>query len=149
MRHLQIGFVDHLVTKQHQIQIERTRRAGVRTLAPAFALDLDQQGQELASVECRFADEDCVQIVRLVCGVRDAFRLGFDEVGDRQRRDEWGEAIGGEKNRRAAIADVAAQGDRDTVRGQVYSTQRVGSTTPGVPAPSVRRPSKSVRPASA
>jgi hypothetical protein len=149
VRHLQIGFVDHLVTQQHQIQIERTRRASVGTLTPAFPLDLEQQAQEIARAEGRFADEYCVQIVRLVCGVGNAFGFGLDEVGDRQRRDEWCEAIGGKQNRCAAIAEVAAQGDRDAMRGQVYSTQRVGSTTPAVPAPSLRRPSKSVRPASA
>ena len=149
MRYLNARLVDHFVAEDQQVQIERARRARVRALTTALAFDLEQQGQQIAGVERGLSDQHRIQIIRLIRRVWYALRFGLNEIRQRERRDERCEAFGGKEDGRAAIAEVAAQGDGDAAQVQVYPTQRVGNTTPGVPAPSARRPRRSVRPASA
>lgn len=85
MRHLKARLVDHFVAEDQQVQIERPRRARVRALTTALAFDLEQQIDQTAGVQGGVADEDRIQIVRLIRRVWYALRFGLNEIRQRER----------------------------------------------------------------
>ena len=85
MRELQPGLIDHLITDHQQIEIEGSRCARVQALTTSLAFDFQQQVEQLAGVERRVADEDRVQVVRLIGRIGHSLGLGFDQVGQGER----------------------------------------------------------------
>ncbi len=53
VRHLQAGLVDHLPVVEDQIEIERARRAWMRSLAAALAFDQQQDVEQLRAARAR------------------------------------------------------------------------------------------------
>ena len=85
MRHLKARLVDHFVAEDQQVQIERPRRARVGALTTTLAFDLEQQIDQSAGVQGGVADEDRIQIVRLIRRVWYALRFGLNEIRQRER----------------------------------------------------------------
>ena len=80
VRHGQPRLVDNLIAKQHQIEIERPRRASKRALASPLGLDCQQGIQHASRRQLRFADHRRVEERRLLA--LDSF--GFRFVGRRR-----------------------------------------------------------------
>src|SRR5262245_21914746 len=151
MRHLQAGLVDHVISRQDEIQIQRSRSTGVGTFPAELPLDLEERREQRARVERGRSDHDGVQIQRLILESL-PLRYGLHEIRDGWLSQERIETLDREGERGAAVPQVAAERDRNPTVGHgslAYSTQRVDSTPPPVPAPSARRPRRSLRPASA
>ena len=146
MRDGQAVFVDDAVAEQDEIEIERAGGVLKRPLASALALDGQQQIEDLARGQRSGADGGGIQKLRLRLGDTDGF--GIVVAGDAEIGDDSLETGDGVIEMGAAVAEVAAERDRDGRRS--YSIQRLGRTSPWEgPRTSARRPSKSVRPASA
>lgn len=130
MRDVEIRLVDDLIAVQNEIEIERPRRAGVRTRTAETMFDLEEPGEQCPGRKRRAARRGGVQEARLVAH---AHRIGVMERRDVQVVDR-----GGQLRQRLAqvsfpIAQIAAKGDRngsEETRFRLYSIQRVGSTAP-------------------
>ena len=135
------AFVQHQIPQQDEIEIERPRGVLKRAFASALALDRHERRQNVLRRGRRVADRRGIQKRRLRSRGVDGF--GFVVAGDEKVGERRREAGDGEVEMGAAVAEVAAERDR-------YSIHREGSTSPFAGAPALeRRPSRSVRPASA
>src|SRR4030095_8980857 len=120
------------------------------TFAAELALDVEEYLKQIARLERGMADDDGVQIGRLILEPL-PFRFGFDEIGDSRVAQQDAEAIDGESEGGATVAEVAAQGDRHPAigHGEPHPPRAAARPPPPVPAPSARRPRRSERPARA
>src|SRR5205085_1838627 len=110
-------------------------------LAPALALDGHQRLENLAGGGRGVAHRGRIEEQRLRSG--DADGCGFVVAGDAEVGEQIRETRGGEVEMAPAVAEVAAERYR-------YSIHRAGRTSPFAGAAALpRRPSRSVRPASA
>lgn len=74
MRHLEVGFVDRIVTKHNQVEIERSRGAWIRPFPAERLLDSHDFLQQRACRERRLAHHHGIQKKGLPL---ESFPLGF------------------------------------------------------------------------
>ena len=152
MRYLETRLVDDFISEQDEVEVERARGTSVRALAAELALDGQQLVEQRASVERGRAGDDGIEEQRLAgehfpCRT---LRVGFDDVREAGIEKDAGQAIQRKGHGGPPVSEVAAERDGDRPVGRRYcSIHRTGSTPPPVPAPSMRRPRRSVRPAAA
>ena len=113
MRDLQVWRVDHFIAIKNQIEIQRARRARTKTLASAFALDLQQGAKNIVRPERCPPDDRAVQKARLRL---DANRVGLVEAGRHDIGQNVLQSSDGEVDVRLSIADVAADGNCDVIQ---------------------------------
>src|SRR5581483_9497130 len=136
--------VDDGVAVEDEIQIERAGGPRKRPLAPARSLDREQRLEQSFWREGRAADELAVQKIGLIA--RYGHRPGLHEPRQADAVEQPAQAAGRVLEMRLAVAEIAAERDGD---GR-YSIHREGRTSPRAGSiTSARRPSRSVRPASA
>src|SRR6185312_3751673 len=141
MRNRERFFIQYRVPEENHVEIEGPRGVLKRALASALTLDAHEQVEDLVRRSGGVAHRGGVQKARLRPG--DVDGRGVVVGGDAELRERLRETGGGEVEMGSAIAEVAAERDR-------YSIHRAGRTSPFAgPAASPRRPSRSVRPASA
>ena len=99
------------IAVEHQVEIQRARRALERALAAAFALD-GQQASRARGQTARV--EPAAAPFRKTRLRADAHRVGVDEAWSRRRSgEERTQAFEREREVGCAIAQVAAEGNRD------------------------------------
>jgi DUF4097 and DUF4098 domain-containing protein YvlB len=150
--HHQPRLVDHRIPIENQIEIERAGciRAGrPQPIAAPLLFDAEQDIEQLARRQQRSANRRGVEEQRL--WTADAERRGLDVARHFELANHSLQAGDRMVEMPHSIPEVAAECDgNERVRRTFYSSQRLGSTSPCEgPRTSARRPSKSVRPASA
>jgi len=125
VRNDESGLVDHQISEQNQIEVERAGRVRMWTLAAARVLDRHQGIEHLPRRERRLADRRRVEEGRLRSD--DADRIGFVIAGNFRMREERPKPGDREIEVRAPIADVAPQGDgrNDAIQWLDYSITRL------------------------
>jgi hypothetical protein len=131
MRHHEAGFIPPLSPIQDQVKIECPGRPRRRPFAPVFALNLQQPFEQLTGRQPRVANHDPVQKARLLTHANGG---GVVPTRVTEVVENAGQAADGEGEVGFAIAEVAAQGDRDAnacrgLRGYC-PVQRAPMTTP-------------------
>ena len=126
MRHFDVWLCQAFASVKNQIQIERSRGSGPRTLPPTFPLDGQERLEQGPRCERGLPHDSPVQETGLFTH---AHGLGIVPCRLPQLGEDAGEAADGVGEMGIAIAQVAAQGDR--YRSRSYSTQRAPRTTPG------------------
>jgi hypothetical protein len=123
VRHAEIRLVEHGITVQNQIEIERARCACVRPLSSELALDFEQALQQRAGIERCLSDDDAVQERGLIADAdrRRSVEGGHAKVGDEilERRDRLTQIA-------LTISQVAPERDGDWNRIQRVEIQRDG-----------------------
>jgi len=110
MRHDETWRVDHLIVIEDQIQVERTRRAGKRSLAAKFLLDVEQRGQQIARGQRGLPDRRRIEKDRLLTNTH---RRCVVKAGCLERLDGGAQRLESRAEVRVAIAEIAAECDRD------------------------------------
>ena len=110
MRYDEIRRVDDVVVVEDQIQIERSRRTGKRAFATESLLDVEQSDEQIVRRErrlpyCRRVEEGCL--------LADADGSRVVKTRDAKRLDEWAQRVECGAQIGFAVADVAAERDRD------------------------------------
>ena len=105
MRNLETRRTLDNVAKQNQIEIKSSGRARVRTRSSVGLFDSQEMVEDLTCVERRIANRNGIQISRLILQPF-PFRIGFDEIRDREIGDEAREAINGKPERGFSVAEV-------------------------------------------
>ncbi len=75
----------HDIAEEYEVEIEGARSIRVRALAAICAFDGEKMTKQLTCGERRLADDDRVQIGRLLLESL-ADRIGFDNTGEREIR---------------------------------------------------------------
>ena len=141
------GVVEHAVAEQDQVEIQGPWCIREGALAAAGALDGEETRPGDRARRGRSADRNRIEIEGLVAKPL-PFRFGFDERRNRQVGDD--EARRSTANATAPCRSPRLLPMRDGNRKLLLlDSTGCRSTPPPVPAPSARRPSRSVRPASA
>ena len=109
VRDRQTGFVDDLIAKQHQIEVERPRRPGKRALPSTLGFYREQRIQQVFRRQVGFADRGRVQERRLL--PLDSFRGGF--VGRRRANAPEERAQPPERERHMGLAVPEVRADRN------------------------------------
>jgi hypothetical protein len=127
MRHHQARFVHPGAAIQNQVEVEGARRARRRSFTPILPFNVEQPIQQRAGRQAGLTHDDAVQVAWLFADAdwRRVVPRGVPEV-----REDRGQAADGEGEVRLAIAEVAAQGDRDGGRRGYSPVQRSAMTTP-------------------
>jgi len=110
MRDNEISRIDDVVVVQDQIQIERTRGTRKRSLAAQSLLDVEQSDEQIVRRErrlpyCRRVEEGWL--------LADADGSRVVKTRDAKRLDEWAQRVECGAQIGFAVADVAAERDRD------------------------------------
>jgi hypothetical protein len=79
MGNLEVGFVDDFIAQEHEVEVERTGGAWVRTFAAVLSLDRHQFLEERTAIQRRHAGDGGVEKQRLILEPL-PFRVGFDDV---------------------------------------------------------------------
>src|SRR5262245_35359660 len=111
VRHDESGLVDDLATVEDQIEVERARRVPVGTLPPEALLDREESVQQGARRQRRGADDGRVQVPGLWRGSAD--RRSVVKGRGPNAAEERAELSDGARERRCAVAEIAAEGDGD------------------------------------
>ncbi len=112
MRNLETGIVDDLLTRQNQIQIERTRSTLMRPRAPGSCLDRTQRLEQLAGRQRRLPHAHRIQIRRIVFEAG-AHRRCFDDRGKVEGVQNPGHLRRGIEDLPPPVSKIAAEGDDD------------------------------------
>jgi len=121
----QSRFVDDVIAKQDEIEIERARRVDVRPLPVAGALDGEQRVEQRPRRGRGHADDRRIQEARLRAGNADG--IGFVIAGYLEIVEQQPEPGNCEVEVRAPIAEIAAERD---CSDRAYSIHRVARTSP-------------------
>ena len=108
MRDVELQLVDDLIAVQNQIEIERPRRAGVRTLTAEMMFDVEEPGEQCAGRKRRAARRSGVQEARLVAH---SHRIGVMEGRDAQIVDRGRQCRQRLAQVALPIAQIAAERD--------------------------------------
>ena len=111
MRDDESRHLNHVPTIQNQVEIERPRRADVRTLAAETPLDGPESGKHRGRGERRLANGGRIEEERL--RRFDANRFGFVEGRNAEVGDSRREPPDCAAKLVLPVAEVAAEGDRD------------------------------------
>ena len=127
MRHLQARLGQPLVPIQNQVEIQCPGGARRRPLSPILALDRQQPVQQCSRRQTRVADDDAIQVARLVAN---ADRCGVEPTGSAEIGEVRAETADREGEMGFAIAEIAPERDRDRGRRRYCPVQRAPMTMP-------------------
>ncbi len=111
MRDLQPRFVDDDIAQENQVEVDRSRGTSIRTRSTKLQFDSLQLVQQRTRIQGRRAHGSGIQEERFLF---ESVPLGngLDDCGHGQIGEEARETIDGDGEVGAAIAEVAAKGDR-------------------------------------
>ena len=127
MRHHQARLGQPFVAIQNQIEVQCSRGPGRRPPAPILALDLQQPVEQCSRRQTRVADDDAIQVARLVAN---ADRCGVEPTGSSEIGEVRAETADREGEMGLAIAEIAPERDRDRGRRRYCPVQRAPMTMP-------------------
>ncbi len=109
MRHREVRCFLDQISKEDQVQIERSGRTRPRPCTAARLLHLQQQSKQRSRIIVEGTDDGSVQEQRLTF---DTHRLGFVVAGDSNANEAGAKILDGEIEMGTAITKVTAQSDR-------------------------------------
>ena len=127
MRHFQARLGQPLVPIENQIEIQCPGGARRRPPPPILTLDLQQHVQQRSRRQAGVADDDPIQVARLIA---DVDRGGVEPGGAAEVDKQAGQSVDRKGEMGFAIAEIAPEGDRDRGPRRYCPVQRAPMTMP-------------------